>query len=547
MARTHRDYFFYTCPSCSKEFSIKKENAPKTKFKLTCDKCNSSTICFIKDDKLFTQEDMATSSSDLEPNNPLLSTGSNTTSSKPTNQETCAKCGSILRPGENCPKCSKEDISIKATSTTPDHSGAQSNSRTDNEETQNKQDEIHVPPLYFFRNFKEMHWIFVLIFNILSLGFYNALWYRKIKYEIGELDEFNVTNSKNFGGLFTGYAILLMTHFVNTPWWLPGVISLSILCTFSTLSYKFKNILEEYAAVHKIEKFETSGIMAILFWNIYLQYKINELIFIEAKIAQKITMKYGHAALAKAELHKPSKSTISIENDSFFKDPFIQKCVGIIGIIIFVVFLIYLDNFALKKPVHSSPNIQKVQKTIRKKPSSTLDLIFNVVKISTNSGIGAGFFVSPNLIVTNKHVVGSYKTVFVKLCTDGENAKPAVGKVIKVHPNKDLALLYVSRSSQYYVDFSRIGAYILGETVTAIGHPQGLEFTVTKGVVSGFRKDGYGTQYIQTDTAISPGNSGGPLFYNGKVVGINTRKWASINIDNISFAISSDDILDFID
>ncbi len=97
------------------------------------------------------------------------------------------------------------------------------------------------------------------------------------------------------------------------------------------------------------------------------------------------------------------------------------------------------------------------------------------------------------------------------------------------------------------------GAIPLGSTVEAIGHPKGLNFSITRGVVSAIRKrpgiigaGGKEVTFIQTDTPINPGNSGGPLFLGGKVVGINDWKLSEKGIEGIGFSIHYTEVQAFL-
>ncbi|MGE5380215.1 MAG: S1C family serine protease [Methylocystaceae bacterium] len=135
------------------------------------------------------------------------------------------------------------------------------------------------------------------------------------------------------------------------------------------------------------------------------------------------------------------------------------------------------------------------------------------------SAIGAGFIISPEgYALTNAHVVSDKKEVTVKLA-DGSMVRAAVKASNKA---KDLALLKLSATN---LPTLRLGSGKVeqAEAVMAIGAPYGLDFTVTKGIVSTVNRDLDGRQVIQTDAPLNPGNSGGPLINQfGEVVGINS-------------------------
>ena len=139
--------------------------------------------------------------------------------------------------------------------------------------------------------------------------------------------------------------------------------------------------------------------------------------------------------------------------------------------------------------------------------------------------MGSGFVVHPDgYLVTNAHVVGSASTVEVRLATGRRLRGTVVGRDRRV----DLALVKVDAPGRLpVVPLGDSNALRVGELVLALGHPFGLEQTVSFGIVS--RKGAPlvaaapGFDYVQTDAAVNPGNSGGPLVnMAGQVVGVNT-------------------------
>ena len=156
----------------------------------------------------------------------------------------------------------------------------------------------------------------------------------------------------------------------------------------------------------------------------------------------------------------------------------------------------------------------------------------SVVEILTDDGTGSGIIVDPRgLIVTNRHVVATFTHVKVK--TAAETIVEAT--VIRADGNVDYAILKADIPETPPLALADT-ALREGQTVVAIGHPLGYEFTVTKGIVSARCRKIKGVDYIQTDCSINPGNSGGPLLTEtGEVVGINT--WIRGDAQNIGFAI----------
>src|SRR5215210_582970 len=143
-------------------------------------------------------------------------------------------------------------------------------------------------------------------------------------------------------------------------------------------------------------------------------------------------------------------------------------------------------------------------------------------------GTGSGFVVSSDgLIVTNQHVVDGATQVAVKIGTDGEQL-PA--EVVGVDASQDLALLKVDASGLPTLELGDSDAVEVGDDTYAIGNPYGLDHTLTTGVVSALDRDLQAPNgatisgAIQTDAALNPGNSGGPLLDgDGKVIGVNAQ------------------------
>ncbi len=154
-------------------------------------------------------------------------------------------------------------------------------------------------------------------------------------------------------------------------------------------------------------------------------------------------------------------------------------------------------------------------------------------------GQGSGFIVSPDgVILTNAHVVRGADEVTVKL-TDRREFR---AKVLGQDARTDVAVLKIDASGLPTVPLGSSQALKAGEWVLAIGSPFGFENTVTAGVVSAKGRslpDDSAVPFIQTDVAVNPGNSGGPLINaSGQVVGINSQIYSrSGGYQGVSFAI----------
>jgi serine protease Do len=181
-------------------------------------------------------------------------------------------------------------------------------------------------------------------------------------------------------------------------------------------------------------------------------------------------------------------------------------------------------------------------------PSGTTDRRFgSVVVIRTADSIGSGFFVTPDVILTNEHVVKGQSYITMKTY-DGADIN---GKVVGSDRRRDLALIKAS-STGTPVKFA-MKEINVGVQVEVIGHPQGLQYTLTRGIVSQLRTmppaSGVGSgliSYVQLDASISPGNSGGPVYQDGSVIGVATWKVAAKASENLNFAVHRDEVASFL-
>lgn len=158
-------------------------------------------------------------------------------------------------------------------------------------------------------------------------------------------------------------------------------------------------------------------------------------------------------------------------------------------------------------------------------------------------GVGSGFIISADgFILTNAHVVEGASEVYVTL-TDKREFK---AKIVGSDTRTDVAVLKIDGSNLPRLNMGDSDKIRVGEWVLAIGSPFGLENTVTAGIVSAKARDtGDYLPLIQTDVAVNPGNSGGPLInLKGEVVGINSQIYSrSGGFMGISFAVPIDEAL----
>jgi len=160
----------------------------------------------------------------------------------------------------------------------------------------------------------------------------------------------------------------------------------------------------------------------------------------------------------------------------------------------------------------------------------------SIVSIRTDVGRGTGFIIDKEgYVVTNAHVL-NYATI-IKAITYEQEIIDA--DFIGYDTTLDVALLKISGTYDE-LELGNSNNVQVGERVIAIGNPLGLGFSVTQGIVSGVHRSGPNglDAYIQTDAALNPGNSGGPLINNkGEIIGINNFKVGGA--ESLGFALES--------
>jgi len=158
-------------------------------------------------------------------------------------------------------------------------------------------------------------------------------------------------------------------------------------------------------------------------------------------------------------------------------------------------------------------------------------------------GVGSGFIISADgFLLTNHHVVEGADEIYVTL-TDKRELK---GRLIGSDRRTDVALVKIEGTNLPSLKIGDPGRLRVGEWVVAIGSPFGLDNTVTAGIVSAKGRDtGDYLPFIQTDVAVNPGNSGGPLLnMRGEVIGINSQIYSRTGgFMGISFAIPIDEAM----
>lgn len=162
-----------------------------------------------------------------------------------------------------------------------------------------------------------------------------------------------------------------------------------------------------------------------------------------------------------------------------------------------------------------------------------------VFKINTASGSGSGFYLQqPQVFVTNYHVIEGNKEVAI----ENQQQDRFLARVVYVNPDTDIAFLKCDDiHPPISVPFEKVQQVQSRDKVFVLGYPFGMPYTITEGIVSNERQMLEGKTYIQTDAAVNPGNSGGPVVNaNGELVGVTTAKFT--DADNVGFAIPAEDL-----
>ena len=201
------------------------------------------------------------------------------------------------------------------------------------------------------------------------------------------------------------------------------------------------------------------------------------------------------------------------------------------------------------------PQINLVASKVTKKKLNTEEIanktLPSVVMLKNERGLGSGFVLdNTGLVITNRHVVSGGDKEFQLI---GDGGIKAQGKVIYVDRKLDFALVRSNELRKIKPLPICYASYPTpGQNVVALGSPEGLAGTITRGIVSAVRYpsgdlEGVAPNYvtlIQTDASISPGNSGGPLVNSkGEVIGINTFNIDYGKSQNLNFAVSMVDVL----
>ncbi|MGN1125926.1 MAG: S1C family serine protease [Ruminococcus sp.] len=199
-----------------------------------------------------------------------------------------------------------------------------------------------------------------------------------------------------------------------------------------------------------------------------------------------------------------------------------------------------------------NPSAQSAYNKVANSTVAVLSFTDEIKDETLADGQGTGIIISSDgYIVTNSHVIGDSKNKYFHQVKDNKGKK-YTAYVVGYDTRTDLAVLKISAKDLKAVSFGKSDDLKVGDDIIAVGNPGGVNFqnSLTKGIVSakGRSIDDSSVTYIQTDAAVNPGNSGGPLcnLY-GQVVGITTAKISSSVYEGMGFAIPSETIKEITD
>lgn len=242
----------------------------------------------------------------------------------------------------------------------------------------------------------------------------------------------------------------------------------------------------------------------------------------------------GKALSPRAEAPEPSEARPD-DQEPRRRWPAVVATAALAASIVFVVWAFQRSARSEAPPISGAPSVSEVAAEELSLAARISPAIARIdVETCDAVGTGTGFSVGNRRVLTAAHVVEDATSVEVVI-NDGR----LVGEVVAVSERHDLALIELGTDLPSTLDVAEASPEV-GTDVTAFGYPLGLELTVTRGTVSAIDRslpEYQLTGLVQTDTAISPGSSGGPLVdADGAVVGVLTGKLVDVSVDGIGYA-----------
>ncbi|MBS3116585.1 trypsin-like peptidase domain-containing protein [Candidatus Woesearchaeota archaeon] len=276
------------------------------------------------------------------------------------------------------------------------------------------------------------------------------------------------------------------------------------------------------------------AISSILIYENYQTKQTRNLIVAEAqRLGGLITAAQGKIQTLESNVGKVEKEINDINSELDRKESAIQSLTGELQ----------------EVKIESQQQVSELQDKISKLKAQNQDFsdviekaIPSVVSIRTDVGAGSGFIIEENgYTVTNYHVIENARA---GTAITSDNERHSI-RIVGFNEKADIAVLDLDDGNFKKLSWGSSQRTQIGESVIAVGNPGGLDFTVTKGIVSAFRKDAEGNDLIQIDVPINPGNSGGPLINSeGRVIGVNTKKIEGF--EGVGFALASDYVEDIV-
>ncbi len=188
--------------------------------------------------------------------------------------------------------------------------------------------------------------------------------------------------------------------------------------------------------------------------------------------------------------------------------------------------IVKVDSVLIESTVEQTDTIKSASKIYAETVNSTVTIL------TDNDHLGSGFFVAPNLIVTNFHVIRNSSDVRIKLNNSGKFYR--INGYVAVNKSDDLIILETDDIEGEKLQLSN-RELTVGEKIYVIGSPDGLPATISDGIISNVRNF-TDNSYVQITAPISPGSSGGPVLNEyGEVIGVSVMYFKESQ--NVNFAV----------